>query len=353
MSSRASRTLYVGNLPGDIREREVEDLFYKYGPIAHIDLKIPPRPPGYAFIEFEEARDAEDAIRGRDGYDFDGHRLRVELAHGGRGRSSSDRHSSYSSSRSRGVSRRSEYRVLVSGLPSSASWQDLKDHMRRAGDVCFSQVFRDGSGTTGIVDYTNYDDMKHAIKKLNDSEFRNAFSRSYVRVREYDHRRDHSRSPSRGRSHSRASPQKLNLHAALLLDLDQDLFLLVLVLDQSPALYQAIWGLDIRILMGYVQLPATLLVVEVCFIQMGNFGAFIVSPVLMYLASQMSMGARLGTRRQWIAIIKLDFSELSAIGIWKSPSVSGRNIIIVIFCLNNCQAIRACYLDSLGFLVVQ
>ncbi|KAJ6880011.1 serine/arginine-rich-splicing factor SR34-like isoform X1 [Populus alba x Populus x berolinensis] len=204
MSSRASRTLYVGNLPGDIREREVEDLFYKYGPIAHIDLKIPPRPPGYAFVEFEEARDAEDAIRGRDGYDFDGHRLRVELAHGGRGHSSSDRHSSHSGGRGRGgVSRRSEYRVVVTGLPSSASWQDLKDHMRRAGDVCFSQVFRDGSGTTGIVDYTNYEDMKYAIKKLDDSEFRNAFSRAYVRVREYDSKRDSSRSPSRGRSHSR------------------------------------------------------------------------------------------------------------------------------------------------------
>eukprot|EP00257_Ricinus_communis_P026417 XP_025013831.1 serine/arginine-rich-splicing factor SR34 isoform X2 [Ricinus communis] len=201
MSSRASRTLYVGNLPGDIREREVEDLFYKYGPIAHIDLKIPPRPPGYAFVEFEEARDAEDAIRGRDGYDFDGHQLRVELAHGGRGHSSSDRHSSHSGGgRGRGVSRRSEYRVLVTGLPSSASWQDLKDHMRRAGDVCFSQVFRDGSG---IVDYTNYEDMKHAIKKLDDSEFRNAFSRAYVRVKEYDSKRDSSRSPSRGRSHSR------------------------------------------------------------------------------------------------------------------------------------------------------
>ncbi|KAG8663527.1 hypothetical protein MANES_01G218300v8 [Manihot esculenta] len=203
MSSRASRTLYVGNLPGDIREREVEDLFYKYGPVAHIDLKIPPRPPGYAFVEFEDARDAEDAIRGRDGYDFDGHRLRVELAHGGRGHSSSDRHSSYSGGRGRGVSRRSEYRVLITGLPSSASWQDLKDHMRRAGDVCFSQVFRDGSGTTGIVDYTNYDDMKSAIKKLDDSEFRNAFSRAYVRVKEYDSKRDLSKSPSRSRSHSR------------------------------------------------------------------------------------------------------------------------------------------------------
>jgi arginine/serine-rich splicing factor 1/9 len=51
MSSRSSRTIYVGNLPGDIREREVEDLFSKYGPVVQIDLKIPPRPPGYAFVE--------------------------------------------------------------------------------------------------------------------------------------------------------------------------------------------------------------------------------------------------------------------------------------------------------------
>ncbi|XP_073100251.1 serine/arginine-rich splicing factor SR30 isoform X2 [Elaeis guineensis] len=216
MSRRASRTLYVGNLPEDIREREVEDLFYKYGPIVDIDLKIPPRPPGYAFVEFEDARDAEDAIHGRDGYKFDGHRLRVEFARGGRGYSSSmDRYSSYSSSGSRGgVLRRSEYRVLVTGLPSSASWQDLKDHMRRAGDVCFSEVFRDRQGTTGIVDYTNYDDVKYAIRKLDDSEFRNAFSRAYIRVREYDatrslsssrsHSNSRSRSPSYSRSYSRS-----------------------------------------------------------------------------------------------------------------------------------------------------
>nr|F4JHI7.1 RecName: Full=Serine/arginine-rich splicing factor SR34B; Short=At-SR34B; Short=At-SRp34B; Short=AtSR34B; AltName: Full=SER/ARG-rich protein 34B [Arabidopsis thaliana] len=211
MSSRSSRTIYVGNLPGDIREREVEDLFSKYGPVVQIDLKIPPRPPGYAFVEFEDARDADDAIYGRDGYDFDGHHLRVELAHGGR-RSSHDARGSYSGrgrggrgggdggGRERGPSRRSEYRVVVSGLPSSASWQDLKDHMRKGGEVCFSQVFRDGRGTTGIVDYTSYEDMKYA---LDDTEFRNAFSHEYVRVREYDSRRD-SRSPSRGRSYSKS-----------------------------------------------------------------------------------------------------------------------------------------------------
>ncbi|VVA89761.1 unnamed protein product [Arabis nemorensis] len=132
MSSRSSRTVYVGNLPGDIREREVEDLFSKYGPVVQIDLKVPPRPPGYAFVEFDDPRDAEDAIHGRDGYDFDGHRLR--------------------------------------------------DHMRKGGDVCFSQVYRDGRGTTGVVDYTCYEDMKYAVKKLDDTEFRNAFSQGYVRV---------------------------------------------------------------------------------------------------------------------------------------------------------------------------
>ncbi|XP_052161790.1 serine/arginine-rich-splicing factor SR34-like isoform X3 [Oryza glaberrima] len=234
MSRRWSRTIYVGNLPGDIREREVEDLFYKYGRIVDIDLKIPPRPPGFAFVEllvyfwillniltvyicclamkFEDPRDAEDAIRGRDGYNFDGNRLRVELAHGGRGNSSSFNNSGGGGRRG-GVSRHTEYRVLVTGLPSSASWQDLKDHMRNAGDVCYSEVYREGGGTIGIVDYTNYDDMKYAIRKLDDSEFKNAFSKAYIRVKEYDGKRSRSysrsRSRSRGRSYSRSrSPSK-------------------------------------------------------------------------------------------------------------------------------------------------
>ncbi|CAI9774210.1 unnamed protein product [Fraxinus pennsylvanica] len=210
MSGRYSRMIYVGNLPADIRESEVEDLFYKYGRILDIELKIPPRPPCYCFVEFESARDAEDAIRGRDGYNFDGCRLRVELAHGGRGPPrSSDRRGGYSSRDSSGSrfgpSRHSEYRVIIRGLPSSASWQDLKDHMRKAGDVCFAEVSRDGDGTFGVVDYTNYEDMKYAIRKLDDSEFKNPWTRSYIRVKE--HKRSPSRSPGRSRSRSR-SPRR-------------------------------------------------------------------------------------------------------------------------------------------------
>ena len=45
--------------------------------IIEIDLKLPTRPPAFAFVEFDSSRAAEDACAGRDGYDFHGDRLRV------------------------------------------------------------------------------------------------------------------------------------------------------------------------------------------------------------------------------------------------------------------------------------
>lgn len=65
--------------------------------------------------------------------------------------------------------KRSQYRVMVTGLPGSGSWQDLKDHMREAGDVCFADTYKDGSG---VVEFLRHEDMKYAIKKLDDSRFR-------------------------------------------------------------------------------------------------------------------------------------------------------------------------------------
>eukprot|EP00983_Pelagomonas_calceolata_P000218 6994-Pelagomonas_calceolata.AAC.1 len=47
---RKSSRLYVGGLPMDIKEEEVEDLFYKFGDIRTLDLKIPGKPPAFAFL---------------------------------------------------------------------------------------------------------------------------------------------------------------------------------------------------------------------------------------------------------------------------------------------------------------
>jgi len=57
MSSRDSKVLYVGNLPADIRSKDIEDLFGKYGKIEMVDLKSrPSRGPPFAFLEFADHR---------------------------------------------------------------------------------------------------------------------------------------------------------------------------------------------------------------------------------------------------------------------------------------------------------
>ena len=59
--------------------------------------------------------------------------------------------------------------MLVSGLPPTGSWQDVKDHMREAGEVIYADVFRDG---TGVVEFSHKDDMEWAVKNLDDSKFK-------------------------------------------------------------------------------------------------------------------------------------------------------------------------------------
>ncbi|GAX84333.1 hypothetical protein CEUSTIGMA_g11755.t1 [Chlamydomonas eustigma] len=57
--------VYVGGLRPDITEREVEDEFRRFGKLFKV--WVARKPPGFAFIEFEDPRDAEDAVRKLDG----------------------------------------------------------------------------------------------------------------------------------------------------------------------------------------------------------------------------------------------------------------------------------------------
>ncbi|KAI8120781.1 serine/arginine-rich splicing factor 1-like [Lucilia sericata] len=199
MGSRTESRIYVGNLPPDIRTKDIQDLFHKFGKVTFVDLKNRRGPP-FAFVEFEDARDADDAVKARDGYDYDGYRLRVEFPRGGgpgsyRGNRNDGGGGGGGGGSGRGgrdgaggrggrgpPTKRSQYRVMVTGLPPSGSWQDLKDHMREAGDVCFADTYKDG---TGVVEFLRHEDMKYAIKKLDDSRFRSHEGEvSYIRVRE-------------------------------------------------------------------------------------------------------------------------------------------------------------------------
>ncbi|MEQ2234349.1 serine arginine-rich splicing factor [Ilyodon furcidens] len=72
--------VYVGNLGTGAGKAELERAFGYYGPLRTV--WIARNPPGFAFVEFEDSRDAEDAVRGLDGKVICGSRVRVEPSNG-------------------------------------------------------------------------------------------------------------------------------------------------------------------------------------------------------------------------------------------------------------------------------
>ncbi|KAA8534295.1 hypothetical protein F0562_031812 [Nyssa sinensis] len=70
--------LYVGRLSSRTRSRDLEDLFSRYGRVRDVDMKR-----DFAFVEFSDPRDADDARYSLNGRDVDGSRIIVEFAKGG------------------------------------------------------------------------------------------------------------------------------------------------------------------------------------------------------------------------------------------------------------------------------
>ncbi|KAI7850303.1 hypothetical protein BDC45DRAFT_246189 [Circinella umbellata] len=57
--------LFIGRIPKSMSTRELEGLFTKYGKINRLDIKS-----DFGFVEFEDKRDAEEAINELNGKDL-------------------------------------------------------------------------------------------------------------------------------------------------------------------------------------------------------------------------------------------------------------------------------------------
>ncbi|CAO3699000.1 unnamed protein product [Rhizopus microsporus] len=78
---KTSTTIYAGNLPYDFIERDVATMFERYGRLKSVTVPmdtVTNKNKGFAFIEFEDRRDAEDAFEKFDGFSVEGRRLRLD-----------------------------------------------------------------------------------------------------------------------------------------------------------------------------------------------------------------------------------------------------------------------------------
>lgn len=204
--------VYVGGLPYGTSERDLERFFRGYGRMRDVLIKN-----GYGFVEFDDYRDADDAVYELNGKKLLGERVTVERARGtprGRDQWSTSR-SEHRSHERYGPPTRTNYRLIVENLSSRISWQDLKDYMRQAGEVTYADAHKQHRNE-GVVEFASLSDMKNAIEKLDDTDLngrriRLIEDRSSRRRRSGTYSsgsRSRSRSARRSRSRSRSSRSK-------------------------------------------------------------------------------------------------------------------------------------------------
>ncbi|KAF7639459.1 hypothetical protein Mgra_00001136 [Meloidogyne graminicola] len=134
--------VYIGNLPSRATERDVEHFFKGFGKIRDVMLKN-----GFGFVEFDDSRDADDAVYEQNGRELCGHRVVVEISRrsrneggggynnnrgydnrggGGGGYRSGGQNYRRDGGRSTGrfpPPRETRYKMLVTNLSTRFSWQ--------------------------------------------------------------------------------------------------------------------------------------------------------------------------------------------------------------------------------------
>lgn len=105
--------LHVGNLPRDCREEDVRKLFDRYGDINKVDIKQGGKNDCYAFVYFDDVRDAQKAIEALNDKDYDGGKLSVAFS-----RKPAER-----AGRSGSRPPRPELRLKVVNIPRRTDWK--------------------------------------------------------------------------------------------------------------------------------------------------------------------------------------------------------------------------------------
>jgi cold-inducible RNA-binding protein len=78
-----STKLFVGNLSFKTTENDLQDAFAAFGTVVETNImmdRMTGRPRGFAFVTMSTAEEAEKAIEGLHGKEFDGRALTVNIA---------------------------------------------------------------------------------------------------------------------------------------------------------------------------------------------------------------------------------------------------------------------------------
>ncbi|GMP61096.1 hypothetical protein CsSME_00023697 [Camellia sinensis var. sinensis] len=178
------RPLFCGNFEYDTRQSDLERLFSKYGRVERVDMKC-----GFAFVYFEDERDAEDAIRGLDHlpFGYDRRRLSVEWAKGERGRPRDG-------SRSMTNQRPTKTLFVINFDPIRTRVRDIEKHFEPYGKVLHVRIRRNFA----FVQFETQEDATKALECTHMSEILDRVVSVEYALKDDGEREDRYDSPRRG-----------------------------------------------------------------------------------------------------------------------------------------------------------
>lgn len=174
-----SRRVYVGNLSWDVTWSELKDHMRTAGEVVRADVicEHNGRSKGCGIVEFETEEGAQKAIETLTHTELRGRNIFVREDREGNGSEGKGGHRP----RNNGAYnmnhiQTSNNSVYVWNLSYDVSWQDLKDHMRKAGNVDQATILTGNDGSSsigcGIVVYQSARDAARAIRELQESDLK-------------------------------------------------------------------------------------------------------------------------------------------------------------------------------------
>ena len=175
-NAERGRRVYVGNLSWDVSWQDLKDHMKTSGEeVLRADVMTGPdgRSKGCGVVEFATAEAAQNAVLTLNDTELNGRQIFVREDREERGSGGVAPHGGGHTFSSGGKSQ--GCRVYVGNLSWDVAWQELKDHMREAGDVLHAEVITEANGRSkgcGIVEYATEEDAQEAISTLNDTELK-------------------------------------------------------------------------------------------------------------------------------------------------------------------------------------
>lgn len=188
------RPVFCGSFDPDTRQSELDRLFSKFGHVDRVDMKS-----GFAFVYFEDERDANDAIRHLDNMQF-GHnkrRLSVEWARGERG----SRHRE--GTKPVANMRPTKTLFVINFDPMNTRTRDIEKHFEPFGKVLHVRIRRNFA-------FVQFENQEEATKALECTHMTKIVGRvvsvEYALKDDSEHGGDRRSSPRRGYGRRADSP---------------------------------------------------------------------------------------------------------------------------------------------------